>query len=157
MFPIPDYLKAADPEIADVIYAEAKRQETHLELIASENFVSPAVLAAMGSVLTNKYAEGYPGHRYYGGCLYVDEAEELRRIETLLPGILSSVDVPVSVDTFRPAVAEAALSMGAKIINDISGRFCEDMVRLVKNSGAGYVVMHAGPEGAATAGDEAWK
>ncbi len=79
MFPIPDYLKAADPEIADVIYAEAKRQETHLELIASENFVSPAVLAAMGSVLTNKYAEGYPGHRYYGGCLYVDEAEELAR------------------------------------------------------------------------------
>ncbi len=79
MFPIPDYLKAVDPEIADVVYAEARRQETHLELIASENFVSPAVLAAMGSVLTNKYAEGYPGHRYYGGCMYVDEAEEIAR------------------------------------------------------------------------------
>ena len=79
MFPIPDYLRAVDPDIADVIYAEAKRQETHLELIASENFVSPAVLAAMGSVLTNKYAEGYPGHRYYGGCMYVDEAEEIAR------------------------------------------------------------------------------
>ena len=79
MLPIPECLRTTDPEIADVIRAEAARQETHLELIASENFVSPAVLAAMGSVLTNKYAEGYPGHRYYGGCVHVDVAEEIAR------------------------------------------------------------------------------
>ena len=79
MLPIPECLLNTDPEIARVIAEEAGRQEDHLELIASENFVSPAVLAAMGSVLTNKYAEGYPGHRYYGGCVHVDEAEELAR------------------------------------------------------------------------------
>ena len=79
MLPIPECLRQTDPEIADVIHAEATRQEAHLEMIASENFVSPAVLAAMGSILTNKYAEGYPGHRYYGGCVHVDVAEELAR------------------------------------------------------------------------------
>ena len=66
-----------DPEIAQAIKNECERQETHIELIASENFVSPAVMAAMGSPLTNKYAEGYPGRRYYGGCVYVDEAERI--------------------------------------------------------------------------------
>ena len=64
-----------DPEIAEVIRLETERQATKLELIASENFVSEAVLAAMGSPLTNKYAEGYPGKRYYGGCESVDTAE----------------------------------------------------------------------------------
>lgn len=68
-----------DPEIFDVLSNEIKRQQDKLELIASENFVSPAVLAAAGSVLTNKYAEGYPGKRYYGGCEYVDMAENLAR------------------------------------------------------------------------------
>ena len=72
-----DALRAADPEIADAVLAETRRQEEGLELIASENFVSPAVLAAMGTPLTNKYAEGYPGKRYYGGCEYVDVAEQL--------------------------------------------------------------------------------
>lgn len=72
-------IKKVDPELAELIRAEEKRQQSHLELIASENFVSPAVLAAVGSVLTNKYAEGYPGKRYYGGCEYVDEAESLAR------------------------------------------------------------------------------
>jgi len=72
-----DALRAADPEIADAVLAEARRQEEGLELIASENFVSPAVLAAMGTPLTNKYAEGYPGKRYYGGCEHVDVAEQL--------------------------------------------------------------------------------
>ena len=65
-------LKQVDPEVAAAIDREAERQETHLELIASENFVSRAVLEAAGSVLTNKYAEGYPGRRYYGGCEFVD-------------------------------------------------------------------------------------
>jgi glycine hydroxymethyltransferase len=70
-------LQQIDPKIAEIIHAETRRQEEGLELIASENFVSPAVLEAAGSVLTNKYAEGYPGKRYYGGCEEVDKAEAL--------------------------------------------------------------------------------
>lgn len=70
-------VKAFDPEIADSITMEIARQNDHIELIASENFVSKAVMAAMGSPLTNKYAEGYPGKRYYGGCEFVDVAENL--------------------------------------------------------------------------------
>ena len=66
-----------DSEIANVIKAEEKRQEEHIELIASENYTSPAVMAAQGSQLTNKYAEGYPNKRYYGGCEHVDVAEQL--------------------------------------------------------------------------------
>ena len=66
-----------DPEIASVIERENRRQEEHIELIASENYASPAVMAAQGSQLTNKYAEGYPGKRYYGGCEFVDIAEQL--------------------------------------------------------------------------------
>ena len=66
-----------DPELARAIKAEEQRQEDHIELIASENYASPCVLEAQGSVLTNKYAEGYPGKRYYGGCEYVDIAEQL--------------------------------------------------------------------------------
>ena len=72
-----DALRAGDPEIADLIEKEIQRQNEGLELIASENFVSPAVLEAMGSPLTNKYAEGLPGKRYYGGCEVVDEVEQL--------------------------------------------------------------------------------
>jgi len=72
-------LRIVDPEIFSVIQKEINRQHTKLELIASENFVSLAVLEALGTVLTNKYAEGYPGKRYYGGCEFVDEAEELAR------------------------------------------------------------------------------
>ena len=70
-------LQEVDPEIAEVLREEGRRQGTGLELIPSENFVSEAVLEAMGSVLTNKYAEGYPGKRYYGGCEFVDRAEQL--------------------------------------------------------------------------------
>ena len=70
---------AADPEVAAAMELELGRQRDHIELIASENFVSPAVMAAMGSHLTNKYAEGYPGKRYYGGCQYVDIVENLAR------------------------------------------------------------------------------
>src|SRR3982074_687269 len=66
-----------DPELAKAINGERQRQEDHVELIASENYASPRVLEAQGSVLTNKYAEGYPGKRYYGGCEYVDIAEQL--------------------------------------------------------------------------------
>jgi glycine hydroxymethyltransferase len=70
-------LEQADPEICSAIRQETRRQEDHVELIASENYASPAVLAAQGSLLTNKYAEGYPGKRYYGGCEYVDIAENI--------------------------------------------------------------------------------
>ena len=72
-------LEGADPAVCRAMDDELARQRDHIELIASENFVSPAVMAAVGSHLTNKYAEGYPGHRYYGGCEYVDVIEELAR------------------------------------------------------------------------------
>lgn len=74
-----DEVKNADPELAKAMEQETGRQNGHIELIASENFVSKAVMAAMGSTLTNKYAEGYPGKRYYGGCQYVDIVEDLAR------------------------------------------------------------------------------
>ena len=72
-----DRLEDADPAVFDLIRRETQRQEDGLELIASENFASRAVMEAMGSPLTNKYAEGYPGKRYYGGCEIVDEVEQL--------------------------------------------------------------------------------
>ena len=72
-------VRAADPEVFAAMENELARQRDHIELIASENFVSPAVMAAMGSHLTNKYAEGYPGHRYYGGCEHVDVVEDIAR------------------------------------------------------------------------------
>ena len=74
-----ELIRQTDPQVADAIELELNRQRTHIELIASENFVSPAVMAAMGTCLTNKYAEGYPGKRYYGGCECVDIVEELAR------------------------------------------------------------------------------
>jgi len=74
-----ELIRQADPEVAEAIGLELNRQRTHVELIASENFVSPAVMAAMGTCLTNKYAEGYPGKRYYGGCEFVDIVEDLAR------------------------------------------------------------------------------
>ena len=74
-----DLIRQVDPEVADAINLELDRQRNHVELIASENFVSPAVMAAMGTCLTNKYAEGYPGKRYYGGCECVDIVENLAR------------------------------------------------------------------------------
>ncbi|MGN1020608.1 MAG: serine hydroxymethyltransferase [Aristaeellaceae bacterium] len=74
-----EMIRQADPEVAGAIELELNRQRTHIELIASENFVSPAVMAAMGTCLTNKYAEGYPGKRYYGGCECVDIVENLAR------------------------------------------------------------------------------
>jgi glycine hydroxymethyltransferase len=77
MFKRSETLAKTDPALWDAIQAENKRQEDHIELIASENYTSPAVLEAQGSQLTNKYAEGYPGKRYYGGCEYVDIAEQL--------------------------------------------------------------------------------
>ena len=74
-----DQVRNTDPEIAAILDAELGRQRGQLEMIASENFTSRAVMETMGSTLTNKYAEGYPGKRYYGGCVHVDEAETLAK------------------------------------------------------------------------------
>tara|TARA_Y100001970_G_scaffold103186_1_gene129536 strand:- start:490 stop:840 length:351 start_codon:yes stop_codon:yes gene_type:complete len=71
------YIKKIDPESYQIIQREHEREHNTLELIASENFTSPAILEAAGGIMTNKYAEGYPGKRYYGGCVHVDEAENL--------------------------------------------------------------------------------
>ena len=70
-------IEGFDKELADAISSEERRQEEHIELIASENYASPRVMEAQGSVLTNKYAEGYPAKRYYGGCEHVDTVEQL--------------------------------------------------------------------------------
>ena len=110
-------LQAIDPEIWSVIQRENLRQEEHIELIASENYTSPAVLAAVGSQLTNKYAEGYPGKRYYGGCEVVDEAERLAitRLKDLFGA--ESVNVqPHSGSQANQAVFFAALQPGDTIL-----------------------------------------
>ena len=106
----PRPLAASDPEIAAIIAAEAARQQDTIELIASENIVSTAVLEAQGSVLTNKYAEGYPGRRYYGGCAEVDKAEELaiRRAQQLF-----RTDYAVNVQPHSGSQANMAVYMAA--------------------------------------------
>lgn len=111
------FVRKTDPEIADIIVLETKRQEEKIELIASENFVSPAVMAAMGSILTNKYAEGYPGKRYYGGCEYVDMAENLaiERAKKLFSAEHANVQ-PHSGAQANTAVYYAVLEPGDKIM-----------------------------------------
>ena len=92
-------LKTVDPTIGDMIELEFQRQNRNIELIASENIVSEAVLAAMGSILTNKYAEGYPGKRYYGGCEDVDlvEQEAIRRVCQLFGAAYANVQPNMAV------------------------------------------------------------
>ena len=110
-------LERTDPEIARLVRGEAERQMGTLELIASENFTSPAVLEAMGSVLTNKYAEGYPGHRYYGGCEIVDEAEELARSRAKALFGAEHVNVqPHSGSQANMAVYEALLAAKDRVL-----------------------------------------
>ncbi|MBU1905843.1 MAG: serine hydroxymethyltransferase, partial [Candidatus Omnitrophica bacterium] len=111
------YLKNIDPEIYQVIKNEIKRQEDNLELIASENFTSLGVLDATGSVLTNKYAEGYPGRRWYGGCINVDQAEQLaiERAKKLFGAEHVNVQ-PHSGTQANMAVYFAALKFGDKIL-----------------------------------------
>ncbi len=93
MFDTSSTLQSFDPEIAEAIAQENRRQEEHVELIASENYASPRVMAVQGSVLTNKYAEGYPGKRYYGGCEFVDNSETLaiERAKTLFAADYANV------------------------------------------------------------------
>jgi len=106
-------IESFDPDVAGAIDAERRRQEDHLELIASENYTSPRVLEAQGSVLTNKYAEGYPGKRYYGGCEYVDVVEELaiERARQLFGAAYANVQ-PHSGSQANAAVYFALMSPG---------------------------------------------
>src|SRR6478752_6577214 len=110
-------IEGYDPELAAAIAAERQRQEDHVELIASENYASPRVLEAQGSVLTNKYAEGYPGKRYYGGCEYVDIAERLaiERVKELFGAGYANVQ-PHSGSQANQAVYFALLKPGDTIL-----------------------------------------
>jgi glycine hydroxymethyltransferase len=110
-------LEQSDPEICSAIRKEAGRQEDHVELIASENYVSPAVLSAQGSLLTNKYAEGYPGKRYYGGCEYVDIADTIaiERAKRLFGAPWANVQAH-SGSQANQAVYTAALKPGDTIL-----------------------------------------
>lgn len=111
------FIAKSDPELAGYMASELMRQERNLELIASENYASPAVMAAMGSVLTNKYAEGYPGKRYYGGCEFVDEVETLaiERAKKLFGAAYANVQ-PHSGAQANTAVYFALLTPGDKLM-----------------------------------------
>ena len=117
MFPADAQIAGFDPELAASMHAERQRQEDHIELIASENYASPRVLEAQGSVLTNKYAEGYPGKRYYGGCEYVDVAETLaiERAKKLFGADYANVQ-PHSGSQANAAVYLALLKAGDRIL-----------------------------------------
>ncbi|PJB09446.1 MAG: serine hydroxymethyltransferase [Gammaproteobacteria bacterium CG_4_9_14_3_um_filter_38_9] len=117
MFMFSVSLQKSDPELYKAIADEAQRQEDHIELIASENYVSPAVLSAQGSVLTNKYAEGYPSKRYYGGCEFVDVAENLAiaRAKELFGAHYANVQ-PHSGSQANQAAYAALLQPGEKIL-----------------------------------------
>lgn len=113
----PNPLASIDPEVAAAIAAERARQESHIELIASENFTYPAVIEAQGTVLTNKYAEGYPGKRYYGGCEHVDVIEEIaiERAKSLFGADHANVQ-PHSGSQANAAVYLSVLEPGDKIL-----------------------------------------
>src|SRR6476659_1175383 len=117
MFPRDARIEGYDPELAQAIADERQRQEDHVELIASENYASPRVMEAQGSVLTNKYAEGYPGKRYYGGCEYVDVAERLaiERCKQLFGADYANVQ-PHSGSQANQAVYLALLQPGDTIL-----------------------------------------
>jgi len=117
MFPRDARLDSFDPELAAAIASENRRQEDHVELIASENYCSPLVMQAQGSQLTNKYAEGYPGKRYYGGCEYVDIAEQLAidRVKQLFEADYANVQ-PHSGSQANQAVYLALLQPGDRIL-----------------------------------------
>ncbi len=117
MFPRDTRIEGYDPELAAAIAAEVRRQEDHVELIASENYASPRVMEAQGSPLTNKYAEGYPGKRYYGGCEYVDVAEALaiERAKQLFGADYANVQ-PHSGSQANQAVFFALLNPGDTIL-----------------------------------------
>jgi glycine hydroxymethyltransferase len=112
-----DTLETFDPDIAEPVCSELHRQETGLEMIASENYAPLAVMQAQGSVLTNKYAEGYPGRRYYGGCEFIDGVEQLAidRLKALFGAEFANVQ-PHSGATANAAVMHALLTPGDTIL-----------------------------------------
>ena len=116
MFDKNSTIEISDPAVWEIIQKEGKRQEDQIELIASENYASPAVMAAQGSVLTNKYAEGYPGKRYYGGCEYVDEAETLAK-ERALKLFCEPVGVEMAVNVQPHSGAQANMSVFFGLLN----------------------------------------
>lgn len=141
-----DFLSQTDPEISEIINLELQRQREHLELIASENFTSPAVLAAQGSVLTNKYAEGLPGKRYYGGCKFIDRAEQLAidRAKQLFGAASANVQ-PHSGAQANFAVFLALLKPGDKIMGmDLSHGGHLTHGSPVNVSGKWFEVVHYG-------------
>ena len=117
MFDTSTTLASYDPEVAKAIDLESQRQEEHIELIASENYTSPRVMAAQGSKLTNKYAEGYPGKRYYGGCEFVDDVEMLaiERARQLFGADYANVQ-PHSGSQANAAVYHALVEPGDTIL-----------------------------------------
>ena len=117
MFNKSNTIEIADPELWSAVVDENRRQEEHIELIASENYASPAVMQAQGSKLTNKYAEGYPGKRYYGGCAYVDVAEDLAiaRLKKLFGADYANVQ-PHSGSSANIAVYQAVLNPGDTVL-----------------------------------------
>lgn len=140
------FLRESDPEILQVIKDETRRQNKKLELIASENFVSCAVLEALGSQLTNKYAEGYPGRRYYGGCEFVDVAENLaiERAKQLFGADHANVQ-PHSGSQANQAVYFACLKPGDTILGmDLSAGGHLTHGSPVNQSGAWFKVIHYG-------------
>ena len=119
MFKRSNTIEAVDPAVWDVISHETARQEDHIELIASENYASPAVMQAQGSCLTNKYAEGYPGKRYYGGCEHVDVVEQLAidRAKKLFCEP-AGVEMAVNVQPHSGAQANSAVYFGLLEVGD---------------------------------------
>ena len=148
--PLDEPLAVADPEVAAILTGELRRQQEGLEMIASENFVSRAVMQAQGSVLTNKYAEGYPGRRYYGGCAWVDKAETLaiERAKSLFGADYANVQ-PHSGASANAAVYHAMVKPGAKVLGmalDQGGHLTHGMK--LNFSGRNYDVAayHVNPE-----------
>ncbi|NJM98929.1 MAG: serine hydroxymethyltransferase [Phormidesmis sp. RL_2_1] len=141
-----DFLQQSDPELAAIMGQELNRQQTHLELIASENFTSPAVMAAQGSVLTNKYAEGLPSKRYYGGCEFVDQVEQLAidRVKSLFGAAHANVQ-PHSGAQANFAVFLALLEPGDTILGmDLSHGGHLTHGSPVNFSGKWFNVVHYG-------------
>lgn len=141
-----EYVKKSDEQIYNVIKKELNRQEYGLELIASENYVTPAVMEAMGSVLTNKYAEGYPGKRYYGGCVNVDEAENLaiERVKSLFGAEYANVQ-PHSGSQANMAVYMSVMQPGDVMLGlDLSHGGHLTHGSPVNFSGSLYKVFHYG-------------
>ena len=138
MFDTSTTLESFDPEIANAIAAEDRRQEEHVELIASENYASPRVMRVQGSVLTNKYAEGYPGKRYYGGCEFVDDAESLaiERARQLFGADYANVQ-PHSGSQANAAAYLALLKAGDTIL----GMSLNDGGHLTHGSGVNFSGM----------------